>query len=83
VNVTLPQWVPAGAILTLDVNGATVHGVIDAPSATLSLNVAVPAGELTAIRISTSETVNLKELGVGEDVRDLGFHLDEAVFAGA
>jgi SAM-dependent methyltransferase len=81
-NVTLPQWLPAGAVLTLDVNGAIVDVVIEAPSATLCLNVAVPAGELTAIRISTSETVNLNELGMGEDVRDLGFHLDEVVFTG-
>jgi hypothetical protein len=83
VNVTLPPWLPAGAVLTLDVNGAIVDVIVDAPSATLNLNVAIPAGELTVIRISTSETVNLKELRMGVDVRDLGFHLDEAIFTGA
>jgi hypothetical protein len=83
VNVTLPRGLPAGTILSLDVNGATVHGVVDGSSATLSLAVSVPANEPTIIRIATTETVNHKELGFGEDLRDLGFHLDEAIFIGA
>ncbi len=83
VNVTLPPGLPAGTILSLDVNGATVNGVVDGSSATLILEVAVPANEPAAVRIATSQTVNLKELGVGEDVRDLGFHLDDAIFTGA
>lgn len=49
VNVTLPRGLPAGTILSLDVNGATAHGVVGGSSATLSLAVAVPANEPTTI----------------------------------
>jgi hypothetical protein len=77
VEVTLPPGLPEGTQLCVDVDGARVGA---AAAGAIDCAVRLKGGEPAAIRIATTATVNLKECGVSEDARDLGFHLDAVIF---
>lgn len=80
VHVTCPPSIPAGTTLSVAIDGIPVQSAFASPDAAIACTVKLAAGAPATIRISTTATVNLKALGLGDDERDLGFHLDSVVF---
>ncbi|HEY5427021.1 MAG TPA: class I SAM-dependent methyltransferase [Candidatus Tumulicola sp.] len=80
VHATLPEGVPAEAELWVVVDGASVCRAPASRSVVLDCSLRLVRGVPVTIAICASATVNLKQLGLGDDERDLGFHLDDVVF---
>ncbi len=80
VHATMPDGMPDGAELAVWVDGSRIRSAPAARSVTLSCSLRLGRGVPAKIAIHASSTVNLKARGLGDDERDLGFHLDDIIF---
>jgi ABC-type polysaccharide/polyol phosphate transport system ATPase subunit len=81
VRATVPVGMPAGATVSVEIDGA-LAATADAPVGEILLHCDVPLVKrrVSKIRISSSTTVNHHALGISGDVRDVGARIDEIVF---
>jgi SAM-dependent methyltransferase len=82
VNLTMPPFTSPSTEVSVDVNGVEVARALCAPRVSVRCERALSEGVPATIRIATTATVNLGKLGAGEDLRDLGLHLDAVTFEG-
>ena len=80
VHATVPDGIAPGAELCVAVDGNRVAAKPAAGELTIDCPIVLRCGQATRIALSSGATINLKDLGLGEDERDLGFHLDDVVF---
>ena len=81
IRARIPERVPAGALLRLEVGDAARAKVSATPGLVqVDCVAAVGAGGIAMVRLRASATVNHKRLGVNADERDLGFLLESATF---
>ncbi len=79
-RLSVPEHAPADSEISLWVDGTRVGETSGAGTRIIDCAVRLPLGRTVTVRIETSATVNLYALGLADDARDLGFHLDEIVF---
>lgn len=80
ISVTMPSGLPAGTHLLAQIGESHNQIVASLPYTGLECPVQLHADQAVSVRISTSATVNHKQLGLSEDQRNLGFHLDAMIF---
>ncbi len=81
VRATVPAGMPAGSVVSIDVDGARVTSVAAAPGEiVLQCERQLAKGTPAKVRIATSATVNHHALGISGDLRDVGARVDEIVF---
>ncbi len=80
VHATVAEGMARGTEFAVDVDGVRVRGVPATRSLALDCPVRMLRGMKAKIRLAVGATANLKNLGLGSDERDLGFHLDDIVF---
>ena len=81
VQATAPAGMPAGSTVAVEVDG---NVVTSAPTAggrvVLHCDKRIPKGKFTKVRITSSATVNHRDLGISGDLRDVGARIDEILF---
>jgi hypothetical protein len=81
IRAQIPENVPVGAALRLDVNDVRLAEVQALPNVvTLSAAVHIPAGETRVIRIACSSAANPEQTGFSDEERGLGFFLERVLF---
>jgi SAM-dependent methyltransferase len=76
ISVTMPAGLPGGTVLAAHIGNAYSEVTASVPYTVLQSSVHLPADRAVPVCIRTSATVNQKKLGISEDERDLGFHVD-------
>lgn len=79
-HATIADGVPAGTQLSVLVDAVPVAAVAAAGRVTLDCQIRLPRARPAKIALRIGATINLKQRGLGEDERDLGFHLDDVIF---
>ncbi|MGA8533230.1 MAG: class I SAM-dependent methyltransferase, partial [Candidatus Tumulicola sp.] len=79
-HATIPQDVPEDTELRITVDGGLVAVARGAGAVRLDCPRLLPRGRVAKIAFAAGATVNLKQLGLGEDERELGLHLDDVIF---
>ncbi len=80
VHATVPEGVAPDTELSVAVDGNRVAAMPAAGEVTIDCPVVLRCGQRANIALASGATINLKRSGLGEDERDLGFHLDDIVF---
>lgn len=79
-HLTVPTEAPADAELDVTVDGTRVASVRGYGAVRLDCAAPLRRGRVAKIAFAAGATVNLKHRGLGDDERELGFHLDDVVF---
>jgi len=79
-HATIAEGLPPGAQLSVAVDALPVAAVAAGGRVTLDCQVRLPRARPAKIGLRIDATVNLKQRGLGDDERDLGFHLDDIIF---
>jgi ABC-type polysaccharide/polyol phosphate transport system ATPase subunit len=81
VRTTVPVGMPAGSVVSVEVDGAVVASAPATPGElVLRCDRFIAKGVATNVRIVSSATINPSALGINGDLRDVGARLDEIVF---
>jgi SAM-dependent methyltransferase len=80
ISLTMPAGIPAGVVLSAQIGESRSQVAATLPFTVLDCSLRLQQDEAVPVRIATSATVNHKQLGISEDQRDLGFHLDSMTF---
>ncbi len=80
LHATVAEGIAPGTDFSADVNGFRTSIASTARNLALHCPVRLPRGVRARIQLTVGATANLKELGLGSDERELGFHVDDVVF---
>jgi hypothetical protein len=80
-RATVPEGMPHGATIAMEVDGTVVSSADARPGAiALRCEIPIAAGGSARVRILSSATVNHGEMGISGDLRDIGARVDEITF---
>jgi SAM-dependent methyltransferase len=80
VRAAFPNVVPAGAELRVEANGVLLASAAATKDVSIGCDLRLAKGEPVKLLVATNATVNPKALGLGDDERDLGFHVNAVIF---
>lgn len=80
VHATVASGLPDAVALSVAVDGTPVAAARGTGPMTLDCPARLHQGQRAKLAFNVGATVNLKASGLGEDERELGFHLDDIVF---